>query len=86
MEPTDRNPTTPKSNPMTEKEKAESMVDEFYQYTNTNSRESAKSCAKIMAKEVLVKLKYYGAPQHAVEFWEDVIEEIDRVPAFKQEL
>jgi len=71
---------------MTEREKAISLVDEFYQYTNTNSRESAKACAKILAKEVLVKLRYYSAPKHAVEFWEDVIEEIDRIPAFKDEL
>jgi hypothetical protein len=69
---------------MTEREKAISLVDEFYQYTNTNSRESAKACAKILAKEVLVKLKYYGAPQHAVEFWELVIKEIDLRPAFKE--
>lgn len=69
---------------MTEREKAISLVDEFYQHTNTNSRESAKACAKIMAKEVLVKLKYYGAPQHAVEFWEETIKQIDQVAAFKQ--
>ena len=43
---------------MTERDKAKSLVDEFYQYTNTNSRENAKSCAKILAKEVIVKLKY----------------------------
>jgi hypothetical protein len=69
---------------MTERDKAESLVDEFYQYTNTNSRESAKACAKVLAKEVLVKLKYYSAPLFATEFWEDVIEEIDRIPAFKE--
>jgi hypothetical protein len=69
---------------MTEKEKAESLVDEFYQYTNTNSRENAKACARILAKEVLVKLRYYGAPQHAVEFWEETIKQIDQVAAFKQ--
>ena len=68
---------------MTEKEKAVSLVDEFYQYTNTNSRESAKACAKILAKEVLVKLRYYSAPKHAVEFWEETVLEIHRVPAFK---
>lgn len=67
---------------MTEKEKAVSMVDEFYQHTNTNSRESAKACAKIMAKEVLVKLRYYGAPQHAVEFWEEVVLEIDHIESW----
>lgn len=69
---------------MTEQEKAIDLVEEFYQYTNTNSREPAKSCATILAKEVLVKLKYYGAPQHAVEFWEETIKQIDRIPAFKQ--
>ena len=71
---------------MTEKEKAESLVDEFYQYTNTNSRENAKSCAKILAKEVIVKLKYNKAIGVIVEYWEDVLLEIDRIPAFKQEL
>jgi hypothetical protein len=69
---------------MTEREKAISLVDEFYQYTNTNSRESAKACAKILAKEVLVKLRYYSAPKHAVEFWEETVFEIDRIPAFKE--
>jgi hypothetical protein len=69
---------------MTERDKAESLVDEFYQYTNTNSRENAKACARILAKEVIVKLKYYSAPKHAVEFWEEVVLEIDRIPAFKQ--
>jgi len=83
---TDRNPTTPKSNPMTEKEKAESLVDEFYQYTNTNSRENAKACAKILAKEVIVKLKYNKVMSVIVEYWEDVLIEIDRIPAFKDEL
>jgi len=86
MEPTDRNPTTPKSNPMTEKEKAASLVDEFYQYTNTNSRENAKACARILAKEVIVKLKYNKAISVIVEYWEDVLIEIDRIPAFKDEL
>ena len=86
MEPTDRNLTTQKSNPMTEKEKAASLVDEFYQYTNTNSRENAKSCAKILAKEVIVKLKYNKVMGVIVEYWEDVLIEIDRIPAFKQEL
>ena len=86
--PTDRSLTliTQKSNPMTEKEKAESLVDEFYQYTNTNSRENAKACAKILAKEVIVKLKYNKAIGVIVEYWEDVLLEIDRIPAFKQEL
>jgi len=71
---------------MTEKEKAESLVDEFYQYTNTNSRENAKSCAKILAKEVIVKLKYNKVMSVIVEYWEDVLTEIDRIPAFKDEL
>ena len=84
--PTDRNPTTQKSNPMTEKEKAESLVDEFYQYTNTNSRENAKACARILAKEVIVKLKYNKVISVIVEYWEDVLLEIDKIPAFKQEL
>ena len=86
--PTDRSLTltTQKSNPMTEKEKAESLVDEFYQYTNTNSRENAKACAKILAKEVIVKLKYNKAIGVIVEYWEDVLLEIDKIPAFKQEL
>ena len=83
--PTDRNPTTQKSNPMTEKEKAESLVDEFYQYTNTNSRENAKSCAKILAKEVIVKLKYNKVMGVIVEYWEDVLLEIDKIPAFKEQ-
>jgi hypothetical protein len=69
---------------MTEKEKAESLVDEFYQYTNTNSRESAKACARILAKEVLVKLKYNKVMKVVVDYWEDVLLEIDRVPAFKE--
>ena len=43
---------------MTEQEKAISLVEEFYQHTNTNSRESAKACARILAKEVILKLKY----------------------------
>ena len=86
-EPTDRNLTltTQKSRPMTEKEKAVSLVEEFYQHTNTNSRESAKACARILAKEVIVKLKYNKAMQVIVEYWEDVLQEIDRIPAFKDE-
>jgi hypothetical protein len=68
---------------MTEREKAESLVDEFYQYTNTNSRENAKACAKILAKEVIVKLKYNKVMSVIVEYWEDVLIEIDRIPAFK---
>jgi len=76
--------TTQKSNPMTEKEKAESLVDEFYQYTNTNSRENAKACARILAKEVIVKLKYNKVIGVIVEYWEDVLIEIDRIPAFKE--
>jgi len=71
---------------MTEKEKAISLVDEFYQYTNTNSRENAKACARILAKEVIVKLKYNKVISVMVEYWEDVLLEIDRIPAFKQEL
>ena len=74
------------SNSMTEKEKAISLVDEFYQYTNTNSRENAKACAKILAKEVIVKLKYNKVLNVIVEYWEVVLIEIDRIPAFKDEL
>ncbi len=62
------------------------MVDEFYQHTNTNSRESAKACARILAKEVILKLKYNKVMKVVVDYWEDVLLEIDRVPAFKQEL
>ncbi len=69
---------------MTEKQKAESLVDEFYQYTNINSRENAKACAKILAKEVIVKLKYNKVMQVIVEYWEDVLLEIDKIPAFKE--
>ena len=68
---------------MTEKEKAESLVEEFYQHTNTNSRESAKACAKILAKEVILKLKYNKVMNVIVDYWEDVLIEIDRIPAFK---
>jgi hypothetical protein len=68
---------------MTERDKAESLVEEFYQYTNTNSRENAKACARILAKEVIVKLKYNKAIGVIVEYWEDVLIEIDRIPAFK---
>jgi hypothetical protein len=71
---------------MTERDKAESLVDEFYQYTNTNSRENAKACARILAKEVIVKLKYNKVMQVIVEYWEDVLLEIDKIPAFKDEL
>ena len=71
---------------MTERDKAESLVDEFYQYTNTNSRENAKACARILAKEVIVKLKYNKVMQVIVEYWEDVLLEIDKIPAFKKEL
>ena len=69
---------------MTEQEKAVSLVEEFYQYTNTNSRESAKACARILAKEVIVKLKYNKVMQVIVEYWEDVLQEIDKIPAFKE--
>ena len=69
---------------MTEKEKAISLVEEFYKHTNTNSRESAKECARILAKEVIVKLKYNKVMQVIVEYWEDVLQEIDRIPAFKE--
>ena len=71
---------------MTTKEKAVDLVDEFYQHTNTNSRESAKACARILAKEVILKLKYNKVMKVVVDYWEDVLLEIDRVPAFKQEL
>lgn len=71
---------------MTEREKALSLVEEFYQYTNTNSRENAKACARILAKEVIVKLKYNKAMNVIVEYWEDVLQEIDKIPAFKDEL
>ena len=77
--------TTKKSRPMTEREKAVSLVEEFYQHTNTNSRESAKACARILAKEVIVKLKYNKAMQVIVEYWEDVLQEIEKIPAFKDE-
>ena len=70
---------------MTEKEKAISLVEEFYQHTNTNSRESAKAYARILAKEVIVKLKYNKVMSVIVEYWEDVLLEIDKVPAFKDE-
>ena len=70
---------------MTEKEKAISLVEEFYQHTNTNSRESAKACARILAKEVIVKLKYNKVMSVIVEYWEDVLQEIDKIPAFKDE-
>ena len=69
---------------MTERDKAESLVEEFYQHTNTNSRESAKACARILAKEVIVKLKYNKVMSVIVEYWEDVLLEIDRIPAFKE--
>ena len=68
---------------MTEQEKAESLVEEFYQYTNTNSRENAKACAKILAKEVVLKMKYNKVMKVIVDYWEDVLLEIDRIPAFK---
>ena len=71
---------------MTEKEKAESLVDEFYQYTNTNSRENAKACARILAKEVVLKMKYNKVMKVIVDYWEDVLLEIDKIPAFKDEL
>jgi hypothetical protein len=68
---------------MTPQEKAESLVEEFYQYTNTNSRENAKACARILAKEVVLKMKYNKVMKVVVEYWEDVLLEIDRIPAFK---
>ena len=71
---------------MTERDKAISLVEEFYQHTNTNSRESAKACARILAKEVIVKLKYNKVMSVIVQYWEDVLQEIDKVPAFKEEL
>jgi len=36
-----------------------------------------------LAKEVIVKLKYNKAIGVIVEYWEDVLLEIDRIPAFK---
>ena len=69
---------------MTEQEKAISLVEEFYQHTNTNSRESAKACARILAKEVIVKLKYNKVMNVVVQYWEVVLQEIDKVPAFKE--
>ena len=68
---------------MTTKEKAVDLVDEFYQHTNTNSRESAKACARILAKEVILKLKYNKVMKVVVDYWEEVLLEIDRIPAFK---
>ena len=70
---------------MTEQEKAISLVEEFYQHTNTNSRESAKDCARILAKEVILKLKYNKVMNVIVEYWEVVLQEIDKIPAFKDE-
>jgi hypothetical protein len=69
---------------MTPQEKAIDLVDEFYQYTNTNSRENAKACARILAKEVVLKMKYNKVMKVVVDYWEDVLLEIDRVPAFKE--
>jgi hypothetical protein len=69
---------------MTEQEKALSLVEEFYQHTNTNSRESAKACARILAKEVILKLKYNKVMNVIVQYWEQVLLEIDRIPAFKE--
>jgi hypothetical protein len=68
---------------MTPQEKAVDLVDEFYQYTNTNSRENAKACARILAKEVVLKMKYNKVMKVIVDYWEDVLLEIDRIPAFK---
>ena len=70
---------------MTDQEKAISLVEEFYQHTNTNSRESAKACARILAKEVILKIKYNKVMYVIVQYWEQVLLEIDRIPAFKDE-
>ena len=67
---------------MTEKEKAISMVDEFYEYTNTNTKENAKSCAKILANEMLAKLRSEDTQSIIIEFWEEVLEEIDRIESW----
>jgi hypothetical protein len=69
---------------MTPQEKAIDLVDEFYQHTNTNSRESAKACARILAKEVVLKMKYNKVMKVVVDYWEDVLIEIEKVPAFKE--
>jgi pyruvoyl-dependent arginine decarboxylase (PvlArgDC) len=65
-----------------EKRKAISLVDEFYEYTNTTTRENAKSCAKILANEMLSKIKSEATPTITIEFWEGVLEEIDRIESW----
>jgi hypothetical protein len=65
-----------------EKRKAISLVDEFYEYTNTTTRENAKSCAKILVNEILAKLRSEDTPTITIEFWEGVLEEIDRIESW----
>ena len=65
-----------------EKRKAISLVDEFYEYTNTTTKENAKSCAKILVNEMLSKIKSEATPTIIVEFWEGVLEEIDRIESW----
>ena len=65
-----------------EKRKAISLVDEFYEYTNTTTRENAKSCAKILVNEMLSKLNSEETPTSIVEYWEGVLEEIDRIESW----
>jgi hypothetical protein len=41
--------------------------------------EKSKACARYTAKEVLCKLKGWKAQKHAVDFWEQVLIEIDNL-------
>jgi hypothetical protein len=65
-----------------EKRHAIRLVDQFYEYTNTNTRENAKSCAKILVNEMLAKLNSEETPTSIVEYWEGVLEEIDRIESW----
>jgi hypothetical protein len=78
---------------MTEKEKARELVErhmtvidepiwiglELERMPYSKLLEKAKASARITAKEVLIKLVNWKVPKHTVEFWEQVLVEIDQL-------
>jgi hypothetical protein len=76
---------------MTEKEKARELVEthmtiidepigsETERMEYSKLLEKAKASARITAKEVLIKLVNWKVPKHTVEFWEQILVEIDRL-------
>ena len=65
---------------MTQKEKAEELVDRLYGCAEIN-RYEAKRCALVAVDEILFALKYNldGATSGSVKYWKKVKQEIDKL-------